>query len=304
MLFDPNYPDKSSGWPLLYKPFAVSKEARNSIIEIARQSQKKNKIDYKKFLLDSVELGGAVRDRKYRGSKSKETKMEKFLSKFLKRGSRGSSIGFEKQLMEQAYDDLIDRVDGRDFLSRYQLYSPRRDELILNDFMDPSLLLMEDLENRDYGIKLYRIAAPSGAYRRTGDGLDDCVVGLADQKARDLLDKLIWGEPMSILNELYRGRGVFYPRYVEHVFRDTKLDSSWERSSFSEEERNRLISFAIQKEISDDESNFALSKRTPSLEDREYWKKSRAKVRDLNVEPADQIFLRGVIARLVDRTPV
>ena len=288
MLFDRNYPVQASRIPLLYTPLAVSKEVKNNIVRIAKQSEKGREPDVRSSLLRSVRLGSPQETHK----KSKEGR-KPLLSRFFKRDSSGRiGIIFDRQLIEQAYDDLINRVSARNFLSQCQLYLPRRDELIRNDFMDPSLLLMEDLENRGYGIHLFRIAAPSGAYRETVDGLDDCIVVLVDQEGRKVLDELT--EPMSIINELYRGRGILYSRYIDSA-------DSWTRFGFSEKEKNRLIAFARLKEVSDEESNFALHKKTSSLQDREHWEKTRADVRKLNVESADQIFLRDVISRLVDR---
>lgn len=183
MLFDPNYPASSSRRPLLYTPFALSKEVRSDIIKIGRQSQRGRKVDIRGALSRSVKFGERPQGAKDREMNSQNTK------------KRVPPIMFEKQLMEQAYDDLTNRVGGREFLSHDQLYSLKEDnEQIRNDYMDPSLLLMEELENRDYGIRLFRIAAPSGASKRTVDGLDDCLVALVDQKARAALDKLKWGE--------------------------------------------------------------------------------------------------------------
>lgn len=290
MLFDPSYPASSSRRPLLYTPFAVSKEVRSNIIKIARQSQRGRKVDIRGALSRSVKFSERPQGPKDREVKSQNTKMGVFLDRFLK---RVPPIIFEKQLMEQAYDDLTSRVGGRDFLSTYQLYSPRREEMIRNDFMDPTLILLEDLENRGYDIHLFRSAAPSGAYIETVDGIDDCIVALVEQKGRAALDEL--REPMSLLNELYRGRGVLYGSYIEHV-------DPWVRSGFSEEERNRLIAFARLKEVGDEESNFRLSRKAPDSQKQQYWQEVRREVRDLGVEPTDQIFLRGVIDRLVNRT--
>lgn len=291
MLFDPNYPTSSSRRPLLYTPFAVSKEVRSNIVKIARQSQRERGVGFAEAFSRSVKLGERPQGRKDRVVKSQNTKIGGFLDRFLK---RAPPITFEKQLMEQAYDDLTNRVGGRDFLSEYQLYSPKgHDEMIRNDYMDPSLLLMEELENRNYGISLFRIAAPSGASKRTVDGLDDCIVALVNQKGRAVLDEFRRG-PMNILNELYRGRGISYSAYIDRP-------DSWARSGFSEEERKRLISFARLKEVDDERSNFALREKTSGAQDSKYWEEVRIQVKELKIEPADQIFLRGTISRLVDR---
>lgn len=297
MLFDPSYAAGFSRWPLLYTPFAVSKEVRSNIIKIARQSQRGHKLDLVDALSRSVKLGERYQERKDRGVESQKTKISVFLDRFLK---RAPPIIFEKQLMEQAYDDLTNRVGGRDFLSEYQLYSPKlRDEQIRDDYMDPSLLLMEDLENRGYGIRLFRLAAPSGASKRTVDGIDDCIVALVNQKAREALDKL--REPMGILNELHRGRGIAYSGYIDDFFGRRKSLYSWNGSPFTEEERKRLIAFARLKEVADEKSNFTLRKKTPEEETEKYWVKVKKEVQELNIEPADQVFLRRVISRLVDQ---
>lgn len=290
MLFDPNYPASSSLRPLLYTPFVVSKEVRNNITKVARQSQREHNVDIRDALSRSLRVDAKTQEARGQGIKSRKTKISAFFNSLLK---SSPPIMFERRLIEQAYIDLANRVGGREFLSQYQLYLPRRDEMIRNDYMDRSLLLMEEFESRGYGIHLFRIAAPSGAYRETIDGIDDCIVALVDQKGRDALDEL--REPMSLLNELYRGRGVLYSSYIEHV-------DPWVRAGFSEEERNRLIAFARLKEVDDEESNFRLSRKAPDSQKYQYWQKVREEVGALGVEPADQIFLRGVIARLVDQT--
>ena len=290
MLFDPNYPVRFSSRPLLFTPFAVSKDVRRNIIKIAKQSGKDRRVDIKDALLRSVKLGEVPQEPKEIGFKNKKTKIASILNRLL---TRTPLMPFEKQLMEQAYDDLINRVGGRDFLSRYLLYLPRGDELMRNDYMDPSLLLMEELESRNYDIHLFRVVASSGGPIETADGLDDCIVALVDQKAKEALDKF-WGAK-SILNHLYRARGVMYSSYISYT-------RSWEGSGFSEEERKRLIGSARLKEVEDEKRNYVLRQENPDPETLEYWEKVKAEVEELKTEPADQSFLRGVITRLADRT--
>lgn len=101
---------------------------------------------------------------------------------------------------------------------------------------------------------------------------------------------------------MYRGRGISYTGYIDDFFGRRKSLYNWEGSGFSEEERKRLIAFARLKELDDEKSNYALDKKTPDQQTVIYSDKVRKEVKELKVTPADQPFMRGVIAGLIDRT--
>lgn len=274
ILFDPKYPTASSLRQLLYTPFSISNDLRDGLIATAKQAEEKQK-----------------EAKRNQGKKKKP-----FLDRLITFGE-GIALWEEVRLIARAYEDLMAAVGGREYFS-----TSRYDELMINDYENPALLLVEELEERGYGVDLFRVAAASGGYRKTVDGIDDCIVVLADNKAMDILHRLRRSGAMAILNELYRGRGISFSAYTEHLFSPSaKPHSDWEESNFSEEERNMLLVFAIERIIGIERNNLALEgKRIDSSKD-DYWRDLRRKTKNLGVESADQIFLRRIIGRLVEK---
>lgn len=272
MLFDPNYPIASSRRPLLYTPFSISNELREGLIETARKAE-----------------------RKYRESQDgKEKRKKPFLDGLISFGD-GITLKEETRLVVRSYDDLMAAVGGRECFSTWQ------DELMVNDYENPALLLVEELEERGYEVDLFRVAAASGGYRKTPDGIDDCIVVLADNKAMDVFNRLRFGA-MRILNELYQGRGMLFSAYIEHLFSPSaKPHSDWESSGLSEEERSMLLVSTMQRIISIERNNLALEGKRIDSSKNEYWQELKRKTKKLGVESADQIFLRRIIRRLVEK---
>lgn len=328
-LFDSNFVGHSTR-QLLYPPFEISDELRSLLKRAAAKNYKNNDVD-----LGALFKASLVRDGDRVASPHKDSGIKSGFKKLLGKlpvSKDPVGVGIMQKMYEQAYDNLITRVGGRAFLKdHHAVYHPEEIRM-KNDYMNPLLLMFEELEQRGFDSSLFRII-DFGDMKESQDGLDDYVTPIIDEKTKDASIDLRYDPSFVVLRDCY-SRGLAWQYFAsikgtdgsspfeflkeeyeesveaerreeedfdpeEELDQDESLEDPWKDTIFTDEERKQLVAWSIQQ------SRIYYEQRYPGLNNLNKamvatLEKEAEAVKQLNIKPPDQPTLRRLIKTIVD----
>lgn len=316
-LFDPNCSVPSTH-QMLFPPFEISKELKSHLRKAVLKYNSKNHTDWGAFFKAVADSNKETHFATGRRVKSGIKNM------FEKLSSSKEPIGDDlmQGMYAQAYESLMETMGGDRSFLREHVLSGSLDFIgkfvFEDDYMNPSLLVHEELGQRGFDDIVYR-AISFGDVKKSQDGLEDRATAIVDEKARAELKKVEFDPSMVRLERAYKGQlswkdlvsvkredgSYAFPFLRDEVKDDEenvdkKEKDTWKDTIFTEEEKKQLVVWSMQ--------NFRqyYEHRHPGFDNLakvivDGLEKDAEVAGKLNVKPIDQPDLRRMVKKIVDR---
>lgn len=295
MMYDPAYRNPTPQWPLLFPPLSISKELRGKLKNRVRTlTLNTNPRDVIRDALENA--AGYITTRPQKKDKFSLTSL---LGSTIKRTIGAfDSFTFEdrEKLMSDAYNDLVRQV-GRLDSSEVHLssndppwFDTSFNKFALPTYDDPLLLAIEELQDRGYDIKLFKVGVLGG------NPVKETLLVVSDEKTA------------SIIQDLYYHffRGLYTQEYLDQdLMRRDKLPDIF---GLSKEEMKQLLAWSLIVGIKELEERIIFEKRVGvklSKSMQQELEEKKAELRQLTesgVKPPDQVYFRKRISEVVDKT--